>query len=73
MTVTYLGEDHSARSASNSLGVRTYTTAYKLEADAKTDRAYQVGSNVNLPFIGQVHEDDPLAFCASLLVVNTIP
>lgn len=71
MTVTYKGIIPESRQASNRLGVRTYTEVHRLTTDSKTDSAYTIGSNPNLPLIGQSHSDDPLAWCNQLDVQCT--
>lgn len=73
MTVTYLGEIDGDRKAQNRLGVRSYTRAFKLESDDKTDSAYDVGSNASLPVIGSTYADDTQAYCQTLSVDNTDP
>jgi len=73
MTVTFLGEIAGQRSAVNDEGKRTYSVAFRLTSDAKTDTAYVVGSHASLPGIGSSHPDDPYAYCKSLSVVNSDP
>lgn len=71
MTVTYKGIIPESRRASNRFGVRTYTEVHRLITDSRTDSAYTIGSNPNLPVIGQSHQDDPLAWCNQLDVECT--
>ena len=65
MTINYKGVEKESRSASNRGGVRTYSEVYKIEATA-SETAYEVGSNTNLPSIGDVHADDNQAYCVSV-------
>lgn len=62
MTITYLGEDAGARTATNSRGVRTYTRAFKFETSQETEDAWDVGSHPDAPIIGQSFRD---AWCIS--------
>ncbi len=71
MTVTYIGP--TTRSASNRLGVRSYTHGFLLSTDAKADTEYDVGSHGDLPVIGDVHADDTQAYCTELSVDNHEP
>ena len=66
MTATYLGMLATGRTASNSRGVRTYTETHLLESDSRDDDQWIVGSNASLPYIGEVHPSDSLAFCHRL-------
>jgi hypothetical protein len=66
MTVTYLSIKPQGRSGRNDSRVRTYTDVHKLESSVLNDTPYNIGSNVNLPFIGQAHAEDPLAYCNGL-------
>ena len=68
MTVTYLGEQDSSRAAENNLGKRSYTRAFKLETDSKTDTAYDVGSHASLPVIGSVYPADTAAYVQSISI-----
>lgn len=70
MTVTYLGEDAGARTATNSRGIRTYTRAFKFETSEETEDAWDVGSNPNAPVIGQAFRD---AWCISSTPACTDP
>jgi hypothetical protein len=71
MTVTYIGENHA--SATNERGSRSYTRVFKLSTTLKTESAYDVGSHVSLPFIGEVHPDDSNAYCTTLTPDPTDP
>lgn len=62
MTITYLGEDAGARTATNSRGVRTYTRAFKFETSQESEDAWDVGSHPDAPLIGQSFSD---AWCIS--------
>lgn len=73
MTVTLLGEDASARTGKNSLGVRTYTRVFKLETSLTSEGPYAVGSAAGLPLIGSVHNEDPSAYCVELTPTNSNP
>lgn len=73
MTVSYLGEITGERSATNSLGKRSYTRAFKLTTSTTAEGAYAVGSHANLPNIGAVFPDDASAWCVSLDVKNSDP
>lgn len=70
MTVTYLGEDAGARTATNSRGIRTYTRAFKFETTEETEDAWDVGSHPNAPVIGQAFRD---AWCISSTPTCTDP
>ena len=71
MTVTYIGENHA--SATNERGSRSYTRTFKLSTSSKSESAYDVGSHISLPVIGQPHPDDPFAFCTTLTPDPTDP
>jgi len=73
MTVTFLEEIADARQASNRLGIRTYTTAYRLETDSQDDTAYDVGSHGSLPVIGSTFADDAQAYCNNIQITNSAP
>ena len=73
MTVTYHGEIAGSRSASNNLGVRTYTRAFRLTTDDRTDTAYDVGSHGSLPVIGSTFPDDTTAYCQRIDIRNSHP
>lgn len=73
MTVTYMGELDSARSAKNTRGKRSYTRAFRLETDSRSDSAYTVGSHASLPVIGSIHPDDPAAYVDDISIDNTDP
>lgn len=73
MTVSYLGEITGERSATNSLGKRSYTRAFKLTTSTTAEGAYAVGSHASLPNIGAVFPDDSSAWCVSLDVKNSDP
>ena len=73
MTVTYIGEIDSARTGTNSLGVRSYTRAFRLTTSTQLEGVYTVGSHASLPVIGSVYPDDSSAWCRSLEVTNTDP
>jgi len=68
MTVTFHGEDYSARSGQNDTGTRSYTRVFKLETSLKTEDVFDVGSHASLPVIGSVYPRDPYAYCTSLSV-----
>jgi len=68
MTVTYHGEDYSARTGKNDLGKRSYTRVFKLETSEKIEDIFDVGSHVDLPLIGDPYPRDPVAYCQSLSV-----
>lgn len=71
MTVNYLGPFE--RSANNDSGKRSYIVTYKLETTDQSESAYLVGSHPSLPRIGDVHPDDPNAWCNGLQIDNTSP
>lgn len=71
MTVTNLGVYN--RSASNQLGIRTYTEVYKVETTQKTEGSYAVGSAFGIPAIADQHPDDSAAYCISIDPDNTNP
>ncbi len=73
MTITYLGEDLGGRTAQNTKGVRTYQRRFKLETSLKTENAAMVGSDANLPIIGNTHPGDGNARCIGSRVENTSP
>jgi len=73
MTVTYLGEDAGGRKATNSKGKRNYTRVFKLSSSSKADAAYHVGSNANLPKLGDLYPQDWNAYCHTLDVENSDP
>lgn len=73
MTVIYVEEISSGRTAKNSKGVRSYQAQFCLITTSQTDRPYDVGSHPSLPLIGSPHPDDPTAFCTDLDVVNSDP
>lgn len=73
MTVTFKEEIAGGRSATNEQGRRSYTRTFRLSTDDEDDSAYDVGSDVNLPAIGDVYPDDSGAWCMSLNVENTDP
>ena len=73
MAVTYHGEDPAGRTAQNNKGARTYQRRFKLETTSQADGPYAVGSNANLPIIGNAHPEDANAFCVSLDVQNSSP
>jgi hypothetical protein len=73
MTVTYLEEMASGRTAKNSKGVRTYQAQFKLTTSEQTDRPYDVGSHPSLPYIGMPHPDDPYAWCTDLSIDPSDP
>ena len=66
MTITYLGPKPGSLSGNNNSKVRTYSATYLLSSDSVTHTAYDVGSNASLPYIGQAHPQDPLAYCNGL-------
>jgi hypothetical protein len=73
VAVTYIGEDPAGRTAQNNKGARTYQRRFRLDASSQADGPFAVGSNASLPVIGNVHPEDPNAFCISLTVENTNP
>lgn len=73
MTITLKGEDVTARTATNTKGVRSYTRAFKLETTDKTDGPFAIGSTSGLPRIGSVHPEDSGAWCTTLRVDNFAP
>lgn len=73
MTIVLRGEDATARTGKNTKGARTYTRAFKVETDDKTDGPYAIGSTPGLPVIGSVHPEDSSAWCTSLTVENFAP
>lgn len=73
MTVTFLEEIADARQATNRLGVRSYTTAYRLETDSQNDTAADVGNHSSLPGIGDKFADDTQAYCHDITIANTAP
>jgi hypothetical protein len=66
VTVTYRGEIHDQRKASNKQGKRSYTRVFLLTTDSRSDGAFTVGSNVSLPVIGSAFPDDANAVCKSI-------
>ena len=68
MTVTYHGEDYSARAGQNDTGTRSYTRVFKLETSLKSEDVFDVGSHASLPLIGSAYPRDPFAYCTSLKV-----
>lgn len=68
MAVTYVGELSEGRQATNSKGVRTYTRMFRLTTSSQTDNAFTVGSNVNLPIIGNVFPGDSTAYCTDISI-----
>ena len=70
MTITYLGEDPAGRTANNTKGVRSYTRVFKFKTTDKNDTAWDIGSHVSSPRIGDVFYD---AWCQSITVTNTSP
>lgn len=66
MTITMLGMIPESREASNEKGIRTYSEAYWLTTDQKTDGCYEVGSHPDLPFVGMVHDSDAGAWCVGV-------
>ena len=73
MTVTYLGEITGSRTGSNTLGVRSYSRAFRLSTSTQSEGVYSVGSHSSLPYIGSVYPDDSSAWCRSLEVNNSDP
>ena len=71
MSVIFKEEIGSGRKATNSKGMRSYSRQFRLETTLQSDGPYAVGSDVNLPVIGQVHPEDPGAWCTTLSVENT--
>lgn len=63
MTVTYKGEDPEGRTANNTLGVRTYSRVFNFTTSLQTEDAWDVGSHVDSPRIGDVFHD---AWCRSV-------
>ena len=68
--ITYLGEDASARTANNTIGVRTYNRRFKFQTTSKTDDCWDIGSHASAPNIGDVFHD---AWCRSITVTNSDP
>jgi len=73
MTVIYLEEIASGRTAKNTRGIRTYQAQFRLMTTVQTDRPYDVGSHPSLPVIGSAHPDDIYAYCFELSVDPTEP
>ena len=71
MTITYIGEVYGP--AKNNKGSRSYTRIFKLKTSQKSETPYDVGSHASLPFVGEVHPDDPNAFCTTLSVDPSDP
>ena len=66
MAVTYVGELAEGRRATNSKGVRTYTRVFRLTTSSQNDNAFTVGSNINLPIIGNIFPSDNTAYCTDI-------
>ena len=66
MAVTFVGELAEGGRAANSKGIRTYTRVFRLTTSSQNDNAYTVGSNINLPIIGNVFPSDQDAFCTDI-------
>lgn len=66
MAVTYVGELAEGRRATNSKGVRTYTRVFRLTTSSQNDNAFTVGSNVNIPIIGNIFPSDITAYCTDI-------
>lgn len=73
MTITYIEEVASGRTAKNTKGVRSYQAQFRLSTSVQTERAYDVGSHPSLPVIGSAHPDDVYAYCTDLSVDPTGP
>ena len=73
MTITFKGEIAGSRQATNSEGSRSYTRAFRLITDSKTDGPYEIGSDVNLPVIGSTYPSDGQAYCNNISIVNSDP
>ena len=73
MTVTYMEEMASGRTAKNTKGKRTYQAQFRLTTSVQTDRPYDVGSHPSLPVIGSPHPDDADAYCVELSVEPSEP
>jgi hypothetical protein len=73
MTITYIEEVASGRTAKNTKGIRTYQAQFRLSTSEQTERAYHVGSHPYLPVIGSEHPDDPDAYCVDISVDPTGP
>lgn len=73
MTVIYMEEMASGRTAKNSRGIRTYQAQFRLRTTDQTDRPYDVGSHPSLPVIGSVHPDDSFAWCTDIDVAPSEP
>ena len=73
MTVTFIEQIPGSRQATNRLGIRSYTTAYRLETDSQADTAADVGNHTSLPGIGSKFSDDAEAYCNNIDISNTAP
>lgn len=73
MTITYIEEIASGRTAKNTKGIRSYQAQFRLSTSVQTERAYDVGSHPLLPVIGSIHPDDVYAYCTDLSVDPTGP
>lgn len=58
------------RSANYEGGVRTYTRAFRLTATSQSEGPYLVGSHPGLPIYGEVHPEDPQAWCNGIRITN---
>ena len=72
MTVTWKGIKPEGRSGSNDSRIHTYKDVHILESTVTNDTPVNVGNNANLPFIGQSHPEDELAYCNGLTVSQVI-
>lgn len=73
MAVVYKGEIEGRRWAQNNKGVRSYRRSFRLITTAKSDNAYAVGSDANLPVIGSLYPSDATAYCHNITIENTEP
>lgn len=71
MAVVFKEEIGAGRTATNNMGVRTYQRQFRLETTSRADGPYAVGSDSNVPVIGEAHPEDALAYCNTLQVDNT--
>ena len=63
MTVYYLGEIPTGRKAKNSKGSRSYSAEFRLKTTSQSEDAFDVGSHMSLPIIGDTHPSDSGAWC----------
>jgi len=68
MTGTLLGEWAERRTAVNNRGQRKYSRTFKIESDATSDTAFDIGSVAGLPVLGDAFPDDANAYCKQISV-----